>query len=154
MNSHVLLQHDRVLDAPAEQDALRAPALQRAPVTPSERAAAPCVDEAEVLRRIDGDALLLEEIVELFETERRAMLGAIERAAAGADARALQREAHKLRGALLNLAARPAADAAYVVEKCGRTRSVVPREKLRDLAAELDGVSTALASLRPKTVRP
>jgi HPt (histidine-containing phosphotransfer) domain-containing protein len=156
MNSHAI-HHDLELDAAdaaaVGHDVLPPRDASLASMAASERAAAASVDEAEVLRRIDSDAVLLEELIELFETERHAMLDAIERAA-GADAGSLEREAHKLRGALLNLAAGPAAGTAYLVEQCGRMRSGVPRETLRHLAVELDSVATALESLRPKSMRP
>jgi PAS domain S-box-containing protein len=75
----------------------------------------------EALERVDDDRNLLLELMKLFESERPKLLAQIRQAIASADAGALARSAHTLKGALLNLAASSAAAAALKLETIGRS---------------------------------
>jgi PAS domain S-box-containing protein len=102
----------------------------------------------EALRRLNGDAALLDEVVAIFLQEQPALYDVIRRAVAERNAKGLERCAHKLRGALLNLAALPAARIAGVVEDYAR-RGIVPALGHVDaLGSELDRLSAALSLFR------
>jgi len=107
---------------------------------------APCFTPSDALRRLNGDNGLLIELAGLFQRERGALGADIRRAVEAGDARAVERGAHRLRSALLNLAAGPAAKAALSLEEGGRRGCVPPPEQVAALLAELDRLSEALAS--------
>ncbi len=106
----------------------------------------------EALHRLNGDAALLLEVVELFQREQLALRELITSAVNDRDPKRLARAAHKLRGALLNLAARRAAEAALVIEDCGRSERIPESPELDALGAELDLFSTELSSFRRASV--
>jgi CheY-like chemotaxis protein/HPt (histidine-containing phosphotransfer) domain-containing protein/two-component sensor histidine kinase len=78
------------------------------------------LDRAELLARVDGDRVLLAELVRLFVQERPAMLGSMEAALAAGDAHELARWAHTAKGAFGNLSAPLAQQAAVELELLAR----------------------------------
>jgi signal transduction histidine kinase/CheY-like chemotaxis protein/HPt (histidine-containing phosphotransfer) domain-containing protein len=77
-------------------------------------------DREEALRRANGDEALLAELTELFLQETPETLKAIATALASEDVLALERFAHRLKGALLTLSAHRAARAALDLEASAR----------------------------------
>jgi PAS domain S-box-containing protein len=78
------------------------------------------VDRAAALKRVDGDAELLSEIVDLFLADVEPLTEDIRAAVAARDATRIMRSSHRLKGSVATLAAKPAADAALRLEIMGR----------------------------------
>jgi hypothetical protein len=78
---------------------------------------APVFDRDRALRQIDGDEELLAELVEIFLADVVGKREAMRAALAAEDSTLLARTAHSLRGALLTLAALPAAQVAREIEE-------------------------------------
>lgn len=66
-----------------------------------------------------GDDGLVTEILELFRKEGPALLTDVQRAVAAGDGQAIKRTAHRLKGALVSLAAHPATAIAKELEHAG-----------------------------------
>jgi HPt (histidine-containing phosphotransfer) domain-containing protein len=66
-----------------------------------------------------GDEALVKEVLGLFRAEAEGLLRDVENAVASADSQALKRTAHRLKGALVSLAAGPTTDCARALEVCG-----------------------------------
>jgi HPt (histidine-containing phosphotransfer) domain-containing protein len=66
-----------------------------------------------------GDESLVNEVLALFQGEAGAMLADIGAAVKAQDALAIKRTAHRLKGALVSLAAAPATEAARALELAG-----------------------------------
>ncbi len=66
-----------------------------------------------------SDELLVAELIALFRDEVQGQLGDLAQAVAAGDARALKDAAHRLKGALVTLAAGPATAHAIALESCG-----------------------------------
>ncbi|GAB4330196.1 MAG: hypothetical protein Kow0037_05750 [Calditrichia bacterium] len=80
----------------------------------------PIVNKEELLERMDNDWELIEELIEMFAEDHVENLKAIEEAIAAQNAELLERNAHSLKGALSNYAAKPARAVAYELEKLGK----------------------------------
>ncbi len=93
-----------------------------------------------VLAQLEGDRQLLAELVALFLQESPAALAEIRRSVEVADAPALERTAHKLRGSVRNFGAHAAGEAALSLETLGRT-------------GDLGGAGACLASLEREVNR-
>lgn len=78
------------------------------------------LDRVELLARVDGDRVLLAELVRLFVQERPTLLGGMEAALAAGDAQELARSAHTAKGAFGNLSAPLAQQAAVELELLAR----------------------------------
>jgi two-component system sensor histidine kinase/response regulator len=119
-----------------------------APVFPVPRPDA--FDRAELLDRTEGDPGMLSELVSLFLRGLPDAVAVLQRAIETHDARALERGAHALRGALLNLSAHPASALAKQLEDGGRHDDFGPvqdtfallRGELGRLRAELEYTSS------------
>lgn len=91
-----------------------------------------CVDvqgilnEAELLERVGGDVEFLREIASMFLEQCPRMVDEIRRACDRGDAEALQHTAHTLKGCVANFGAGPAREAAYRLEKIGRSGDLSP----------------------------
>jgi CheY-like chemotaxis protein len=89
-----------------------------APVAAQPAAESP-VDVAQLLDRLDGDRILLAELVELFRADFPANLLAAQRAIDSHNAGGLRTTAHALKGALANLSATQASELAAELEAMG-----------------------------------
>lgn len=96
-----------------------------------------------LVRNLDGDADLLARVVGLFFEASDEILARIRCALAEADAPALGRKAHELRGALANVGAEAAAQATKELE------SLAAGEALGDAGAALHTLEEELEKLRP-----
>ena len=107
------------------------------------------VDEAAVLERVDGDRELLGHLVGMFFDDAPKVMATLESSIAQSDSNALSSAAHRLKGALLTLAANPAGEAALVLEKMGKhgdlSRATAALDTLR---AELTRLTPVLEALR------
>jgi HPt (histidine-containing phosphotransfer) domain-containing protein len=66
-----------------------------------------------------GDETLMHEVLALFRTEAKGLLSDVARAVAAKDALEVKRTAHRLKGALVSLAAEHATECARELELCG-----------------------------------
>jgi two-component system sensor histidine kinase/response regulator len=114
------------------------------PAPAAERA----MDTEAALARIDGDRDLLVEVTGMFRRDCPKILGDIRDAITRCDAPTLEREAHKLKGALGALSAQPAFEAAQNLEAIGKRGDLAEAvEACRLLEAELSRLETELESL-------
>ena len=105
-------------------------------------------DRETMLERLGGDAELLSEIVALFVEECPNMIGSVRDSIAEQDADQVERAAHTLKGALLNIAADPVAETAKRLEILGRSGELADTaEVLASLEAELDHLVQELSGL-------
>ncbi|HZH02625.1 MAG TPA: response regulator, partial [Myxococcaceae bacterium] len=98
------------------------------------------------LRRLTGGIPeLLTEVVQLYLADAPTLLEEVEVSCASGDADGLAKSAHKLKGALLTLAAGPASEAARSLEMLGREGRVADAsDSLRTLRVELSRLHHAL----------
>lgn len=78
------------------------------------------LDRDYLYENVGRDPELLREIVDLFFESSGGILDGIRAAVRAADHEALRRDAHQLKGALSNVGAKAAAEAALVLETIGR----------------------------------
>jgi HPt (histidine-containing phosphotransfer) domain-containing protein len=92
-----------------------------------------------------GDEALVQEVVELYRREWRALLRDVQQAVEAVDLPTVKRFAHRLKGALLSLAAKPAAESAQRLEVAAVAgeRAKVP-SLLVELERELARVARAV----------
>lgn len=96
------------------------------------------LNEAVALDRVGGDASLLQEVAQLFLEDYPNSLSAMESALAAGDAKALERAAHTLKGAVANFGVEPVVQAALALEMSGRLGDLSGCDaKLADLKAKL-----------------
>jgi len=102
------------------------------------------IDRNALLKRLGGDENLMGEVFELFLEDGPRMLRVLRDAFDRQDAPGVERAAHSLKGALLNLSADPAADLARSLEERGRAASFEGAEeglsKLEDEFRRLEAV--------------
>ena len=104
------------------------------------------LDESLALSRVGGDVDLLKEVVELFLDDYPSTFEKIKGAVASRDATALEHHAHSLKGSVSTFGANRAFEAAFSLEKQGRSG---------DLTGAPDGLlqlEQALEALRPELV--
>ena len=115
---------------------------------PNRSVSVPRFDRASALVRANGDVALLAELSTLFLEETPQTFGAIEAALAACDDVAVERLAHRLKGALLTLSAERAAKIALTLERMARTSSPAECEAvLGQLATELEHLTPELEAL-------
>ena len=109
------------------------------------------VDEEAVLERVDGDRELLGHLVGMFFDDTPKVMATLETGITQCDATVVSSAAHRLKGALLTLAANPAGEAAFVLEKMGRhgdlSRAATALDELR---GELRRLTPVLEALRAR----
>jgi len=139
---------DEVLDSYlAVKDELAAPA-DRSPAAKS------AVDVAQLLDRIDGDRILLAELVEIIRAECPGTLRAAQEAIHTQDANSLWRTSHTLKGALANLSAIEAAALAGELESIGRSLNLTQAQATLDrLVYEVSNAMRTLEALCPVNAR-
>jgi PAS domain S-box-containing protein len=104
------------------------------------------LDESLALSRVGGDVDLLKEVVELFLDDYPSTFEKIRAAVASRNATALEHAAHSLKGSVSTFGASRAFEAAFTLEKQGRSG---------DLAGAQEGLlqlEQALEALRPELV--
>ena len=104
------------------------------------------LDESLALSRVGGDVELLKEVVELFLDDYPLTFEKIKGAVANRDATALEHHAHSLKGSVSTFGANRAFEAAFTLEKQGRSG---------DLTGAQEGLiqlERALEALRPELV--
>ncbi|MDH3629298.1 MAG: Hpt domain-containing protein [Acidobacteriota bacterium] len=105
-------------------------------------------DREEMLDRLGGDAELLGDIIQLFLGESPKMLQGVREASERDDLVTLQRTAHTLKGALLNISAPQAADVAARIEQAGRDgQRERTQELLQRLSDEINALEEVLAAV-------
>ncbi|MDJ0974075.1 MAG: Hpt domain-containing protein [Planctomycetota bacterium] len=98
----------------------------------------PSFDAAAAIARLGGDVALFRRIGAMFLAQQETLLGAVRVAAETANAEALERTAHALKGAVANFGAEGVQAAAEVLEQRGRAG------ELSDLGADLDTLEANL----------
>lgn len=98
-------------------------------------------DESELMDRVDGDVVFLEETIAMLDEDSPTLLDQIRAAANAADAVALVRSAHALKGMVANFCAEPAETAARELEIMGR------EDRLSDVAPAVVRVEDETARL-------
>jgi two-component system sensor histidine kinase/response regulator len=110
---------------------------------------APAIAERELMERIDGDVVLLSELVDLLRVDSQIQIHGTREAIESGNARAVQVTAHTLKGALSNLAAGRASRVAEELEAMGASGHLEGAdEKLIELERELARAMKGLESLR------
>src|SRR5262249_15841529 len=124
-------------------------------VEPAESSApaGPVLDTDELMQSVDGDLELMREIVAVFLDELPRMRSRIHDALELEDAEALSAAAHALKGAVGNLGASAAFEAAGRVEELGRVQDLSSsREAHESLRTELERLQPALEALQREAV--
>jgi len=105
-------------------------------------------DPAAVLKRVDGDRELLEEVANLFFEDTPRLVGELRNAILRGDSQALERSAHTLKGSIGNFGARLALNAAFSLEKMGRNGDFArANEEFQELEKQLNLLIPALQEL-------
>ena len=102
------------------------------------------LDESLALSRVGGDVELLKEVIGLFLGDYPSTFEKIKSAVAASDARALEHSAHSLKGSVSTFGAGRAFEAAFTLEKLGRSGD------LRGAQEGLHELEHALEALRPE----
>jgi PAS domain S-box-containing protein len=106
-------------------------------------------DRDAALDRVDGNRDLLQEIIGLFFDEMPRLLSAIHEAIGGRDAKALERAAHTLKGAMGNLSAKEAFAAALRLEMLGHGGDLTNVEAVyAEVEKAIDRLKGVLAPLK------
>jgi two-component system, sensor histidine kinase and response regulator len=135
---------DEVLD---RHIALKDAGLPRYESTP---AANNSIDVSQLLNRLDGDRVLLAELVDLFRADLPANLHAVQQAIDQQDANGLRGAAHALKGALANLSANQASALALELEVIGKSCDLTGAQAALDhLTQEINNGMRALETLFP-----
>jgi signal transduction histidine kinase/CheY-like chemotaxis protein len=105
-------------------------------------------DRAAVVDLVGGDLALAQSLAEVFAHESAELMAAIGKAVAGADAPALQKAAHALKGCVMVFQASAAYEAALRLEKIGQSGNVHDVGAAHAAAIEqVDKLRTALSQL-------
>jgi PAS domain S-box-containing protein len=124
------------LSKPVRRDSLQT-MLERWIVGPGPGPVDALIDHERLRELVDGDAELLAEIVAAYLEEAPQMQRCLQEASRLGDAVALARAAHKLKGALINLAANEPAEMAKAIEMAARQGET---GTAADLLPALDGL--------------
>jgi two-component system, sensor histidine kinase and response regulator len=93
-----------------------------------------------------GDESLVNEVLELFRKEADALLGDVGKAVAAGDALAVKRSAHRLKGAVVSLGAKPCVEASRALELAGAGGDLSASHALFDqLSKEMARLLTVIA---------
>src|SRR5207244_8010112 len=103
----------------------------------------PVVDKGAIMRRVNGDRKLLQEVVGIFMTDHQKLLERIRQAVQKGDGPELESAAHALKGSVQNFAAHRAVTAIAKLEDLGR------EGKMHSAEAALARVTADLEHLRP-----
>ena len=100
-------------------------------------------NSAEALARVDGDAELMANLIEIFFVESGPMMEAIRAAVASRDTGKLEKSAHRLKGSVSVFGARTVSATAFELEKMGRGGD------LTNVAEFLEQLEQQITSLQP-----
>jgi CheY-like chemotaxis protein/HPt (histidine-containing phosphotransfer) domain-containing protein len=107
------------------------------------------LDESLALSRVGGDVELLREVIDLFLDDYPSTFEKIKTAVAASDASALEQHAHSLKGSVSTFGASRAFEAAFELEKLGRTGDLGgAQEGLLQLEQALNALRPELESLQ------
>jgi CheY-like chemotaxis protein len=110
-------------------------------------------DRNMTLAQVEDDKGLLQELIGLFFDGIPKLLSAIQESITRRDARALERAAHTLKGAVSNFGAKSAGDAALRLEVIGRSGNFThSKEAYVELEKEVTRLGGALAAFREEVV--
>jgi CheY-like chemotaxis protein/HPt (histidine-containing phosphotransfer) domain-containing protein len=116
---------------------------------PNPQSLIPSFDLDEAVRKCAGEYAAFQEVVECLFAEAP-LLAQMRTALAHGDAAEMGRAAHRLKGTLAYLAARPAMDATRNVERIAQSGDLTDAaEALDQLERQIDGLKTALTPHRP-----
>ena len=113
---------------------------------------APPLDRVALYEQVGDEADLLMKVIEMFRADSVRVMARLREALASGDAEEVQQGAHRLKGALLTLGGKPAAEAAMHLERMGRERDLSEgpamltrlRDEIARLNPELDAVLRGL----------
>jgi len=98
-----------------------------------------------VLDRVDGDRELLSELAELFLQDCANQLSAVKDAVTTGDPETLERAAHRLKGSVGDLGAKPAVEAVLTLETMGSDGDLTnAAQAYADLEARIEELMHAL----------
>jgi PAS domain S-box-containing protein len=110
------------------------------------------INKSEVLRRLDGDSQLLQELIDLFLAESGPLLQELSEAVANQDANGLNRTAHKLKGSVSIFGSRAVRETASAMETMGHERDLrKAAPALAELKQRMAVLEKALGELRQET---
>jgi response regulator RpfG family c-di-GMP phosphodiesterase len=110
------------------------------------------LNKAELLSRLDGDAQLMQELIEIFLADSHSLLEQVSDAVTSRDPVALERAAHKLSGTVSIFGSRPVMEVALTLETMGRNRNLPHAgEMLAQLKDQMEALKEALCGLRQET---
>jgi HPt (histidine-containing phosphotransfer) domain-containing protein len=106
------------------------------------------VDKEALFDIVDEDPSFLTTLIDTFLDDCDAYMSALRTAVEKNDAAALEEEAHGLKGAVANLQAEPAREAARRLEELGRSGDMEEATRALDrLDTEIDRLRSALAEM-------
>ncbi len=106
------------------------------------------IDWDEALARMDGDEVVLGELLRLFLQDSGHMMERLEEARTSGDAKRIERAAHGLKGASATISARGVAPLAREVEALARDGELVKAiDRMEDLRVEMQRLRRALEAL-------
>jgi CheY-like chemotaxis protein len=130
-------------------ESLFAPPAEKPTETPSEESPEPVFDRNVVLDRVEGDTILLQEILDLFFDEIPRLMSETQAPIARGDAQALERAAHTLKGCVGNFGAKGAYDLALKLETMGRGGNLSgAKGTYATLEAEITRLTGALTAFK------
>lgn len=107
------------------------------------------IDFDSALERLDGDRDLFDELTHVFEQECPKVIEAMRHAIATRDAKALEQQAHTLKGSSANLGAFAVSHAAAEIERLAKNEAVEgASDQFRILQEEVERLFTGLEALR------
>lgn len=106
------------------------------------------VDKEALFKLVDEDPAFLNTLVETFLDDCEVYMAALRTAVEEEDATTLKEEAHGLKGAVANLKAEPAQEAARRLEEIGRSGAVDEADRALDhLETEIERLREALSEM-------
>jgi two-component system, sensor histidine kinase and response regulator len=110
------------------------------------------VNKSEVLSRLDGDAELLRELIDMFLADSNSLLEHVSKAVISQDPAGLERAAHKLKGSVSIFGSQAAIQAAQDLETMGHDRDLPHAgEVFAQLKNQIAELEEALGELRQET---
>jgi signal transduction histidine kinase/CheY-like chemotaxis protein/HPt (histidine-containing phosphotransfer) domain-containing protein len=113
-------------------------------------AATEVLNKTELLSRLDGDAQLLRELIEIFLADSHSLLQQVSDAVTSRDPDALQRAAHKLSGTVSIFGSQPVMRTAVTLETMGVDRTLAG-EVLTQLKDQMKELEAALGEMMQET---